>query len=254
MRKWIAPLLLLAAVLLVVSLGFLPTLTGALQDGADKKTVHYHTLHNVAPTVPEESFGLNFLDKLQILQECEVSSIVPAMASMTEQQLHAAIEAELQPYADAGVIRLFEVQEFQAKPCVAISWQDAQEYFLFWTVSLVGAGSEDPCMLHLQVDDETGKLLAIAYYNPKPLAGQPAVEERRELLERFSQIWLDRTGLRECAQPTASDDAAQQIQGESWDQGKMSYMLSSGIERQLRVNFAFSGDDEYNMWIEIMHQ
>lgn len=252
MRKWMFPLLLLLTVLLLISFTFLPALAGMLQDVGVEKTVSNRPLHSIVPYISENGSGLLVSDKLKILQESEISSIVPAMASMTEEQVRTTVEAGLLPYVEAGIVRTFESWECQVTPNVAISWQDASHWFLFWDVYLVDTSGDTPRSLTVTVDDETGKFLMIHYFDPSAVEEWQLWDENCLPLDQFAQIWLEQAGLWESARLGTSDPDAQQVQGMYPGIRTAVYALSNGTDRVLHITFSVSGTGEYTMWTESM--
>lgn len=252
MRKWMFPLLLLLTVLLLISFAFLPALASMLQDAGVEKTVSNRPLHSIVPYLSENGSGLLVSDKLKILQECEISSIVPAMASMDKQQVRAAVEAGVQPYVEAGIMRPFKSWEFHATPNVAISWQDASHWFLFWDVSLVDASGDMPYLLTVTVDDETGKFLMMHYYDPYAKEDLQLWDENCLPLNQFAQIWLEQAGLWESARLVTSDPDSQQVQGMYPGMRVADYVLSDGTQSPLHIIFSVSGTGEYVMWLGSM--
>ena len=254
MRKWIFPLLILLTVLLLISLAFLPALAGVLQDSGVEQTVSHRPLHSIAPYVSEKGPGLLFSDKLTVLQESEVSPIVPALASMTEQQVRTAVEEGIQPYIEAGIVRAFESLEFHAVPYVAISWQDAQHWFLYWDVSLVEVRGDINYSMSVSLDDETGKFLSMHYFNPYAKEEWQTWDENCLPLNQFSQIWLEQAGLWDSVQPVTLDSEFQQIQGAYSGSGIKIYKLCNGVEKPLYIYFSVTDYGEYTMWLESMPQ
>jgi len=254
MRKWIVLLLFLITVLLLISVAFLPALAGVLQDAGTQKTVSHRPLHSIAPYISENGSGLFVEDKLKILQESEISSIVPAMASMTEEQVRTAVEARLQPYIQASIVRSFASWEFYATPYVAISWKNASHWFLFWEVSLVDVSDGIQQSLTVTVDDETGVFLQIHYYDPFALEDWHQLEDASLPLMQFSQIWLEQAGLWESARQLTPDSEGQQIQSMHPGTRQVVYVFTDGAEHLLYINFSVSGYGEYTMWIESMPQ
>lgn len=253
MRKWMFPLLLLLTVLLLISFAFLPAIAGMLQDAGVEKTVSNRPLHSIVPYLSENGSGLLISDKLKILQESEISSIVPAMASLDEQQVRAAVEAGIQPYVEAGIMRPFGAWEFHAMPYVTINWQDASHWFLFWNVNLIDASNENQQSLTVTVDDETGKFLMLQYFDPYAKEDLQLWDENYLPLNQFSQIWLEQAGLWDSAQLVNGDSESQQVQGMPGMRAVV-YALSDGGESPLRIHFSVSGYGEYTIWVESMPQ
>ena len=254
MRKWMFPLVLLLTVFLLTSFAFLPILAGVLQDAGVEKTVSHRPLHSIVPYISENGSGLLVSDKLKILQESAISSIVPAMASLDEQQVRAAVEAGIQPYVKAGIMRSFEAWEFHASPYVTINWQDASHWFLFWDVSLVDVSNEFQQSLNVTLDDETGKFLMLQYSDPYTKEDLQLWDESYLSLNQFSQIWLEQAGLWDIAQLVTSDSGSQQVQEMHPGMRVAVYTLNEGVKSPLRIHFSVSGYGEYTMWSESMPQ
>ncbi len=251
MRKWMFPLLLLLTVLLLISFAFLPALAGMLQDVGVEKTVSNRPLHSIVPYISENGSGLLVSDKLKIMQESEISSIVPAMASLDTQQVRAAVEAGIQPYTEAGIMRPFADWEFSATPYVTISWQDASHWFIYWEVHLMDVSDESQQSLTVAVDDETGKFLMLQYFDPYAKEDLSLWDENCPPLRQFSQIWLEQAGLWDSAQPVTVDPESQQIQGLP-ETRTVVYGLSDGRESPLLIAFSLYGTGEYVMWLKSM--
>lgn len=254
MKKWMFPLLLLLTILLLISFAFLPALAGMLQDAGVEKTVSNRPLHSIVPYISENGSGLLVSDKLKILQESEISSIVPAMASLDEQQVRTAVETGIQPYVEAGIMRPLEAWEFYATPYVAISWVDAQRWFLFWDVSLIDVSDEIQRSLTVTVDDETGKFLMLQYFDPYAKEDLQLWNENCPSLRQFSQIWLEQAGLWDNVRLVTSDPDSQQMQGMYTGMRIAVYALDGDVKNPLRIHFSVSSYGEYTMWIESMPQ
>lgn len=254
MKKWMIPLLFVLAVLLLVALAFLPAIAGALQDAGAEKTVSHRPLHSIAPYIGENGSGLRFEDKFEILQECEVSSIVPALATMTEEQVRTAVETGIQPYVEAGILHPFEAGELQAVPCVAISWKDAQRWFIFWSVFLVETHGEIQYSLSVRIDDETGAFLGIEYYDPYALEDWQLWDKSCPPLNQFAQIWLEQAGLWDRVRPVDSDSDAQPMEAPYPGLFTTAYLLHDGVESPMCIYFSLSGYGEYTMRIKSMPQ
>ena len=250
MKKWKVPLVVFLTALLLTALGFLPVLAGILQDVGTDKQISHRPLHSIAPFISEKDPHLRFVDKLMILHDEQISAIVPALASMTEQQLRTAVEEGLQPYTAAGILRQDHSMEFHANPYIAISLQDGQQYFLFWTVTLMWADSDIRYTLNLKIDDETGSILDINYYDPGLFPTDAPGNWQYSWQESFAGIWLEQTGLWEQARLLPPEGSAQQVQG--WDAGfcPTVYRVSAGAGKTCRICFYATSHGEFMMWLE----
>ena len=171
---------------------------------------------------------------------------------MNEQQVRAAVEAGLQPYIEAGIARNFKSWEFDATPYVAISWQDASHWFLFWDVSLIDVSDESQQSLTVTVDDETGKFLMLQYFDPYAKKDLQLWDENYLPLNLFSQIWLEQAGLRDRARLVTSDPESQQVQGMHPGMRVAVYALNDRYPSPLHIVFSVSSDGGYTMWAKSM--
>lgn len=252
MKRWRVPLVMLLTAVMLVSLGFLPALAGVLLDSGLENEISSFCVHSIAPYISNKDSGLRFTKKLAIMYESEISSIVPALASMTEQQVRIAAEEGIQPYVDAGMIRIRGNMEFHASPHIAISWQDSQQYFLFWSVSLTDTDSNGKYSLTLTLDDETGAVLNINYYDQDRLPGDSHWDKSGMLPDRFAQIWLEQAGLRECARLLPPNGNTQQITGVYSDLQTVVYEITDGDDPPIYLYFHVANHGEYLMWLENM--
>ena len=250
MKKWMLPLTILLTAVLLIFLGFLPTLAGVLLDCGLKNEVSRYSVHSIAPYISKKDSGLRFTEKLTVMYESEISSIVPALASMTEQQVRLAVEEGIQPYMDAGIIQIHGTAEFHASPYIAISWQDTQQYFLFWSVSLTDTDSNSKYSLTLTLDDETGAILKINYYDQDRLPGDSHWDKSGMLPGRFAQIWLEQAGLQECARPLPTEGNGQQITGVCSDLQTVVYEITDGDKPPIYLYFHVANHGEYLMWLD----
>ena len=252
MKKWTVPFLFLLTVLLLISLAFLPALAGVLQDVGVEKEISSRPLHSIAPYISEKGSGLSFGEKLTALHESEISTIVPALASMTQEQVFAAVEQGIQPFVDAGIIRSFENLEFHATPYIAISWQDSQQFFLFWEVYAVEVSHDTKFTLSLRLDDETGKFLDLHYNDHDGAASERFWNEKSEKLDSFVRLWLEQSGLQDKVQALPHDQFPNQSVMSAME--FQVYVMDSGADRSLYMYFSMESYGEFTVWTEIMPQ
>lgn len=253
MKKWIVPMLFLLTVLLLVSLAFLPALAGVWQDVGVEKEVSYRPLHSIAPYISEKGSGLGFSEKLTVFQQSDISAIVPALASMTQEQVRTAVEEGIRPFVDAGVIRSVENWDFHATAHIAISWQDARQYFLFWDVSLVEVTGNSKCFLSLRLDDETGKFLDMRYHDRDTLADGALWEENCAQLDVFARIWLEQAGLWDIARSLKENTNAQ-FRGELPVMCARVYEIRDETAGSLYLYFSLASHGEFIIRLESMPQ
>lgn len=252
MKKWTIPLIVLLTVLLLIGLVFLPALAGVLQDAGYVKELSYWPLHSIVPYISEKGSGLDFVEKLAVMHESEISVIVPALASMTQQQVRTVVEEGIKPYVDAGIVKPYGSMDFHVTPYVAISWQDKQQYFLFWIVELTWFNSERKSHMSVRVDDETGAFLSIEGYDLPAFMASPMRDELHTLSDSFARTWLEQVGLWDSTQEPTAGKGAQQVHGEHPDYYTTVYEISTEEGDPLCICFSVNRDGGYQMWLEMM--
>lgn len=252
MKKRMFPLPILLTALLLISFAFLPALAGILQDTGVEKTVSNRPLHSIEPHISANGSGLHFPDKLAILQKCEVSSIVSAMATMTETQVRTAVENGIQQYLETDIIHPFQSWELQAMPYVAISGQDSQRWFLFWYVILSETSDDIQHSLSVRVDDETGAFLTVEYTGPYASVDWTLMDQTSPPLNQFTKIWLEQAGLWYQPLQISSGNESYPLQGSQPGSWITAYEVYEGVEKPLYIRFSLSDYGDPAIWMENM--
>lgn len=179
-------ILLLAALIVFLGAG-LPKTVAAWQERNDD--VSYAAISPVELTLKEESF--NIVKKLSIFSKGDGLVEVPeAMASKTVEEIRDIFTQTLDRYMQAGLIRDpgadAEGQIINCIPYLAIDEERAESY-LCWYASLITP--EAMWSLVLYIDDETGTVINVGYYDR--INEQPHPETA---LLGFSEIYLQGLG------------------------------------------------------------
>lgn len=163
MRKVIYSLFLLLVAALIVAGAFLPQITAAITDSSTNGKADVAPMQSVELALGESSHEpLNMLRKLALEDHMNSVPIFADQAAMTEEEVYAAVEKNMQDYVASGIFEMFTPTYTSAETLLAIDPYGTDNYGIIWTVNLV---SEDGPYrsLFLHIDDETGKILFIDY-------------------------------------------------------------------------------------------
>ena len=178
-------LILLAAGLLLLGAA-MPRLVGEAQDHATLSHSGYSDIRAVQLNWP----ALSGTDKLSILSHAQPMDIAHTQASMTQEEVFAAVEREMTLYEDAGIFRWFETTLQMAVPKLGIDGNDVNRFLVHWTVTYIN--KTDPSRsLMVDLDDESGKILSIRYdvfYETYSMDG--VWERNRATMDAFTEIYF----------------------------------------------------------------
>lgn len=204
MKKQLIPISILLTLLLLVALAFLPRFIGRMQDHIIPKEPASVPLLSIDPAFLDRRDSLTFSQKLILLSKYENMSIVPAMASMTEADVLAAVNQQLQDYVDAGIFPQLSFTKTALHPLVAIDQENPSNYMLYWMAHLSCDENGVYYSMDLEIDDETGKILTLTYTRFEKDASQSLPPLDYPLLEKFSQIYLNQLDLSGFSEPVKS--------------------------------------------------
>ena len=162
MKKLKMPLLVLLATIMLAAFASLPAIAASVQDSTTVNHSGYGQMKSMELEFAEEKETLPMMGKLALLGHMECVDIDPSQASMTEEEVFAAAEASMEAYIDAGIFQWFDVTLRSAVPKLGVDLNDVNNYIVLWTVSFVDEVDQS-CVLLLDIDDETGKILSIRY-------------------------------------------------------------------------------------------
>lgn len=219
MRRIRIVLILLLTAALIITGAFLPRITTAVMDLTTAAKVS---------TAPMQSVQLDFrstgqqdsgsiLKKLALEQSMYTVPITAKDASMTEEEVFAAVETCMDMYVSSGIFSWFEETYRMAEPYLAIAADDTDNASVIWAVHFVH--EDDPYRnLFLHLDDETGKILYLDYvtYDPDSTFYP---EDQAYALETFTGIFFEQLGLTDLADSNSSslNTAAERMQdGDVW--------------------------------------
>lgn len=205
MRKWKIPLLLLLTAALIVAGAYLPKVIGDFLERASSEGVGYGEIQSVELELRERN-TLSMLEKVYLAQHSEAIAVSESDTAMTTEQAISAAEAALEPYRDAGLLRGWEGEyTVTARPVLSLDAVSGL-YGYFWCVYLTFGGKEPYSQLNLMIDDETGKIIDIYFWNQEQIF---PYEKQSYYLEAFIQIYMSELGLepsREAKDTTTSSE------------------------------------------------
>lgn len=193
MRKWKIPLLLLLTAGLIVAGAWLPKIIGDFSERASSEGVGYGDIQSVELELRERT-TLSMLEKVYLVHQSESITVPESDTAMTTEQAIAAAEAALAPYQDAGLLLGWEGEyTVTARPVLSLDAVSGL-YGYFWSVYLTFGGKEPYSQLNLTIDDETGKIIDIYFWNQEQVF---PYEKQNYYLETFTQIYLSELELEE---------------------------------------------------------
>lgn len=153
-------LLLTAAVLICGAI--LPQWVASLQDTRALGSAGQRQMRSVSLDIQEQ---IPMMGKLALLRHHDSAiRISPYDASMTEEEAKDAFDAALLTYIQAGLIPSFPREEYVCIPYLFQDPESLEHYAIFWYCyheSKLPASD----YIHLYLDDETGCVMNIEYYN-----------------------------------------------------------------------------------------
>lgn len=136
------------------------------------------------------------LDRLKLEASMSSVAIEESDAVMTRQEVVTAALEKMDEYADAGIFTWFDYGEAYATPYLGIDPDRPEQYFVFWTVSMVQE-KEPYRSLFLHVDDRSGTILSIRYECYGPYDQDAAKKKSPQIMEKLTNIFFGQLGLDE---------------------------------------------------------
>ena len=211
MDKWKLPLILMLTVALIVTGMFLPVIAGLVMDGLSIGKAAAAPMQSVelSFSTDEEKREGYMLKKLALEREMTSFPVTAGEASMSEEDVFTAVEAQMDRYVAAGVFQWFEPSYRSAEPYLFVSGDSSNNMSIIWAVHIVQEA--DPYQnLFLHLDDETGSILYMDYvntntdeylYNPDV---ESAEKEMWSAMDAFTGVYFSQRGLTEQAETERS--------------------------------------------------
>ena len=198
MRKVKLALLLVLTAAVLVGGAALPHLMAAVTDSRASGKVSYAPVQTVELELDANGAeeAADMMAKLALYDAMYTIPLDLAAAQMTQEQVIAAAQNELQPYVDAGLMEWCDFDYVMTEFYAAIDPFDPDQTNTFWGVTL--SLQEKPyTSVFLHLDDETGKILYLTYTTQ---GRDFSAEEQAVVLELFPSIYFDALGLGESAE------------------------------------------------------
>lgn len=191
MNKWKRFLFPLIALVMLAFFAVLPKTVAWLQDEVGHSEVKYGEMETLHLSLDGENPlpSVSMMGKLNMLRNEALYSISESQASMTKEEVLAAIDRELLSYYKNGL--MFNEWENAEKFLMPyLSYDREQGYCIFWEVNFFSYAND--YYLNLYVEDETGKIVFITYQADSL---ELSAEEQRLMLEALTNIYFGALGI-----------------------------------------------------------
>lgn len=188
MRKGKYIIVLFLTVVFIAAGALLPQLAARMQDAAVHGKISYRNMDEISLQFTE----LSVFEKFRLLSDGYQVTLPESSARMSVDELRAALERELAPYYQEGLLQR-PLSDYSMNCQLMLHYLiDSTELSnIFWSVSLYRDG-EDWQVLELQVDDKTGKIMKIYHESSSYLFEEWELPEK---LTAFYHIYLDALDL-----------------------------------------------------------
>ena len=177
--------LIFLTILLLLLGGGMPWIVSAVQDNALLHHSGYCDIDAIQLDFSERSMA----DKLSLLSRSQPVDITHTQATMTQEEVFAAVEREMAQYEDAGIFQWFEITRRTAQPKLGIDVNDVNHYLVYWTVTYIN--KKDPSRsLVVDLDDESGKILSIRYEVYDTYSMDGVWDRNRATMDAFTEIYF----------------------------------------------------------------
>lgn len=204
MRRVLSVFCVLIAAALIFAGAVLPRISAAVVDRMNDKKTGSAPIQTVALNLQDraEQNGTrseNMIRKLAMEQRIYTVPVDPSEASMTEEEVYAAVESCMEDYVHAGIFEWFPYTYQMAEPILGIYADGISNMHIIWSVSYVY--EDEPYQsLFIHIDDETGKILYLRYINygisyTYPDKTSEYDSRMNYILDSTSRIFFDQLGL-----------------------------------------------------------
>lgn len=185
MRKVKNAALILLALLLAAAGGLLPMAAAQLQDQATANVARYENIKALQLKLEEEQPDMGACEKLRLMMHGMGTGVTSEMTEMTGAEVLETMYAQLQPFADMGVLaRDISNDYLEYSPVMCYEDSVPAVYNYYWEVSMsLNVSQYDS--VRAVLDDETGNLLAIEVIDPNLEIPEKALQEMEHLISEY---------------------------------------------------------------------
>ena len=182
--------LIFLTILLLLLGGGMPWIVSAVQDNALLHHSGYRDIDAIQLDFSERSMA----DKLSLLSRSQPVDITHTQATMTQEEVFAAVEREMAQYEDAGIFQWFEITRRTAQPKLGIDVNDVNRFLVYWTVTYINKKNPSRSLV-VDLDDESGKILSIRYEVYDTYSMDGVWERNRATMDAFTEIYFSQLDL-----------------------------------------------------------
>ena len=240
MRKLKIPLLILLTIMLLIVGAALPAIAASVQDSATVNNSGFSDMQSVKLDLSEEKETIPMMGKLALINNMGTVNIDPSQASMTEDEVFQAVEAQMKAYEDAGIFQWFDVVFRGAVPKLGVDLNDANNFLVYWTVSYSSWDGQSQSLL-LDIDDETGKILCIRYdvYGSYSMDG--VWKRNKAIMDAFTDIYFEQLGMTEAAEYAESIETGYEYFERDGGVSSALYCFGDAIYGEINLEFYVIG-------------
>lgn len=244
--KFYATILFTLAVLICTAM--LPRWVAEAQDRQAMERAGQRQMQSVTLDIQEQ---IPMMGKLSLVRHYDSAiSISPWEASMTEEEAKDAFAAALLTYVQAGLIPSFPREEYVCIPYLFQDPESPQHYAIFWFCyheSKLPAND----YIHLYLDDATGCVTDIEYYNAENKAY--TADQIGPRLDLLCRTYFEALGITDYAAHRAELLSRPYSEYEGVDESVQirAYVFDDGEYGEVRVEFILFEGGFYTMFPDV---
>lgn len=240
MRKLIPAVTTLLALALIFAGAFLPQITAFLMDRSENGKTGSAPIQSVELNLRDVTSTEYAAQRLILMQQLTSMPIDASEASMTVDEVYAAVEENMKDYEAAGIFNWFPYTSRTAEPYLGVNSQDTSQTTVFWAVTFVNEKSPYQS-LFVHLDDLSGKIYYLNFedYGKESAYPVPSPEytaHMNYILDNFTRIFFYQLGLAEVRQYYDSKGLVEQ---EEVDGGVFMRRYTMGDEQYGEITIEF---------------
>ncbi|MBE6978488.1 MAG: hypothetical protein E7438_07675 [Ruminococcaceae bacterium] len=198
MKKRKIPTAIIITMALLYLFACLPRIVSGALDRCSGESPAYNDMLSVKLEISQDEKQMRFPDKLQLLADAQTVNLNQSQASMTEQEVEAAVAVFLQACQDAGIYEPFEPTHLYMQPKLMYVFSDSPKYLVIWTVTMINKNAPNQTVI-LDVDDETGAILCPSYNIYRSYTMDDVWERNKTAMDRLTELFFGQLGMQEMA-------------------------------------------------------